>query len=98
MRWDEARGRARALATALLAAHRMTPYVLLGAVLSLGLSAFGEALWVRWANVAIVVAFILVWLSLHVHDRLRPWCPWCDWGKGGDEEVSPEVPDPALSK
>jgi hypothetical protein len=83
---------------ALLAAHRMTPYLLIGVALSIWLNMLGEALWVRGANVALVVVFFLVWLSLHVHDRLRPWCPWCDWGKGGKEEVSPEVPDPALSK
>jgi len=31
------------------------------------------------------------------HQRLQPWCPWCHWDDGGDEEVTPEVPDPAMS-
>lgn len=49
-------------------------------------------------DVAVVTAIVAVWVVARRHSRLQPWCPWCNWGKGGDKEVSPEVPDPALSK
>lgn len=48
--------------------------------------------------IAFTVFIGALWIIVWRHSRLRPWCPWCNWGKGGDEEVSPEVPDPALSK
>lgn len=32
------------------------------------------------------------------HRRLFPWCPFCRWGDGGAEEVSPDVPAPAVSR
>jgi hypothetical protein len=48
--------------------------------------------------VGVTVVVMAMWVSMWRHSCLQPWCPWCNWGKGGDEEVSPEVPDPALSK
>ena len=52
----------------------------------------------RWLYVVAAAVVGSFWVATWRHGRLRPWCPWCNWGKGGDEEVSPEVPDPALSK
>ena len=48
--------------------------------------------------VVVNVIILAMWVAMWRHNRLQPWCPWCNWGRGGDEEVSPEVPDPALSK
>jgi hypothetical protein len=52
----------------------------------------------RYADIAVVLFIVFTWTVQGAHSILQPWCPWCDWGKGGDEEVLPEVPDPALSK
>jgi hypothetical protein len=30
------------------------------------------------------------------HRRLYPWCPFCRWDDGGEHEVSPDVPTPAV--
>ena len=43
----------------------------------------------------IALGFII---SVWQHRKLQPWCPYCRWDEGGDEEVSPDVPDPAMSK
>jgi hypothetical protein len=51
-----------------------------------------------YADMTVVFIFLVYVTMQHKHKRLQPWCPWCNWGKGGDKEVSPEVPDPALSK
>jgi hypothetical protein len=55
-----------------------------------------------WSVVVIAAAWVMFAvfnLAVHIHRRLYPWCPWCDWGDGGgDEEVSPDVPDPAISQ
>lgn len=83
---------------ALRAVHRSTPIVMSGIILSLALSFVGHEFWADLTAALLAVGVLGLWLSMHVHDRLQPWCPWCNWGKGGDEEVSPEVPDPALSK
>jgi hypothetical protein len=52
----------------------------------------------RYADIAVVSFIVFTWVIQRAHSALQPWCPWCDWGEGGDEEVFPEVPDPALSK
>jgi len=52
----------------------------------------------RYADIAVVLFIVLTWTVQCAHSLLQPWCPWCNWGHGGEEEVSPEVPDPALSK
>jgi hypothetical protein len=39
-----------------------------------------------------------IFISQWKHRLLQPWCPWCNWGDGGNEEVSPEIPDPAISR
>jgi hypothetical protein len=51
-----------------------------------------------YADIAVISFITVTWAVAGVHSILQPWCPWCNWGRGGDEEVSPEVPDPALSK
>lgn len=45
-----------------------------------------------------MVAAAVFLVVLHLHSRLHPWCPFCRWDDGGDEEVSPDVPDPAVSR
>jgi hypothetical protein len=57
----------------------------------------GGGYW-NYADMTVISVLVAYLAAQHKHKRLRPWCPWCNWGKGGDEEVSPEVPDPALSK
>lgn len=47
---------------------------------------------------ALMVPVAAFFVAARKHSVLQPWCPWCDWGHGGDEEVSPEVPDPEMSK
>ena len=53
---------------------------------ALALSALG--------SVALGLTYVVTWQ----HRRLYPWCPFCRWGDGGAEEVSPDVPAPAVSR
>lgn len=57
--------------------------------------------WALWALILISAVLFSQGITLYIwdrHGRLRPWCPWCHWGDGGNEEVSPDVPDPAVSR
>lgn len=45
-----------------------------------------------------VLTFGVLMLAQWKHEKLEPWCPWCNWGRGGDKEVSPATPDPAVSR
>lgn len=46
------------------------------------------------ASVALGMTYAVTWQ----HRRLYPWCPFCRWGEGGAEEVSPDVPAPAVTR
>lgn len=61
-------------------------------------SAWGMDGYRNYVDIGVIVFIAAMWVVGKQHSVLQPWCPWCNWGKGGDEEVSPEVPDPALSK
>lgn len=52
-----------------------------------------------FSDLLVVSLVALMYGAEYIHRRLYPWCPWCDdWGDGGDHEVSPDVPDPAVSR
>jgi hypothetical protein len=82
----------------LRAVHLLERYIAVWLLAWLALSFIGSSIWADIVSALFALVVLLLWVCLHMHDRLQPWCPWCDWGKGGDEEASPEVPDPALSK
>lgn len=45
-------------------------------------------------SVALGASYAVTWQ----HRRLYPWCPFCRWDEGGAEEVSPDVPAPAVTR
>jgi hypothetical protein len=51
-------------------------------------------------SVVVIAAYAVcdIWDDLAGQPGGWPNALLSNWGKGGDEEVSPEVPDPALSK
>jgi hypothetical protein len=54
-----------------------------------------------WALAVSALASVTLGASYAVswqHRRLYPWCPFCRWGEGGAEEVSPDVPAPAVTR
>lgn len=57
--------------------------------------------WPYWACVAdacLQAAIAVTLFGSYKHSRLQPWCPYCHWDDGGDAEVSPDVPAPAVSR
>lgn len=54
--------------------------------------------WLLATDAAVMASFGCFAVAYWAHRRLYPWCPWCHWGGGGDHEMSPDVPDPAMSK
>lgn len=54
--------------------------------------------WVILAEVLSYIVLGLTYASIYQHRRLYPWCPWCHWDDGGEEEVSPDIPAPAVSR
>jgi len=75
--------------------------VMCGAVLAVSIAADSFRHKPAWA----LAASALVWVALGAlnviplqHRRLYPWCPFCHWGDGGEGEVSPDVPAPAMSR
>jgi hypothetical protein len=90
-RWKQALG--------LLHRIRDRKPVLVGVlVVACGITFVPYGPWRQGAQIALIAFLDALWTATWKHNILQPWCPWCDWGKGGGKEVSPEVPDPALSK
>lgn len=58
----------------------------------------GNPRWTYYVAVAVQLSVVFFVVIGHWHSKLQPWCPWCHWDDGGDEEISPEVPDPAISR
>jgi len=85
---------------ALWLVHSRLPYTLLAAQVLIWLPAtilrMDLLAWDLQAALAVIVAAFFV--AARKHSILQPWCPWCDWGHGGDEEISPGVPSPEMSK
>lgn len=54
--------------------------------------------WARAAHAVFLLAGGVLLGSDFRHRKLYPWCPWCRWDGGGDHEVSPDVPAPAVSR
>lgn len=54
-----------------------------------------------WVYVLSALAMLVLggsYIATYQHRRLYPWCPWCHWDDGGGEEISPDVPAPAMSR
>ena len=55
--------------------------------------------WWGWlAVIPAILGYSSIFISAWQHRRLYPWCPFCRWDDGGDEEVSPDVPAPTVSR
>jgi hypothetical protein len=58
--------------------------------------------WRGWGDVTDILFVVFIgalYGAEYGHRRLYPWCPYCPrWDGGGEHELSPDVPDPALSK
>jgi hypothetical protein len=73
--------------------------VLLGAVIAMNWIVYLHLAWWVWILIALAVAgYASFFVSEYQHRKLYPWCPYCRWDDGGDEEVSPDVPAPTVSK
>ena len=83
---------------ALRLVHSPLPGMLLAALLLIQLPFIWHMTWLVYdLQGALMVPVVAFFVATRKHSVLQPWCPWCDWGHGGDEEVSPEVPDPEMS-
>lgn len=54
--------------------------------------------WVYVLSALAMLALAGGYVATYQHRRLYPWCPWCHWDGGGEEEISPDVPAPAMSR
>jgi hypothetical protein len=57
---------------------------------------FRPSAWLYALDALILASLCVIGAAQDVHRRLAPWCRW--GGEGGRQEVSPEVPDPAVSR
>lgn len=58
----------------------------------------GKHVWVYAVHAFGFLVLGLTTIPAWQHRRLQPWCPYCRWDDGGDEEVAPDVPAPAVSR
>jgi hypothetical protein len=54
--------------------------------------------WACGADAAVILMIGTLCAADWKHRKLDPWCPWCRWDKGGEAEISPDVPAPAASR